>query len=161
VLFQQFYYTASFRQHALKVQSAQSSTNRKDSITACLFLSSKLLETPSNPQNIVNVLLTVLENPLPGLFTQAAQVHQDALFTTEMNILKTLGFQVQVKLPYSLAINYLQILELSRHDDVPQRVWNYCNDMYFTSPLVMLMADYGQSRCVYILRLRWHVQLYS
>ena len=46
-----------------------------------------------------------------------------------MHILQKLGFQVEVKLPYSLAINYLQILGLSRIDDVPQRVWNYCNDM--------------------------------
>ena len=57
-------------------------------------------------------------------------MHQDALFTAEMHILKNLGFQVEVALPYSLAINYLQILDLSRHDEVPQRVWNYCNDMY-------------------------------
>lgn len=102
----------------------------KDTVTASIFLSSKLLETPSNPQNIVNVLLTITEEPLPGLFTQAAQIHQDALFEAEMHILKNLGFQVEVALPYSLVINYLQILDLSRHEDIPQRVWNYCNDMY-------------------------------
>jgi len=47
-----------------------------------------------------------------------------------MQILKKLGFQVQVNLPYSLAINYLQVLDQSQHPDVPQRVWNYCNDLY-------------------------------
>ena len=76
------------------------------------------------------VLLTVLEEPLPGLFTQEAQLHQDALFAAEMHILKKLGFHVEISLWYSLAINYLQILELSRQADVSQRVWNYCNDMY-------------------------------
>ena len=99
-------------------------------MTASLFLASKLLETHSNPQNIVWVLLTILEQPLPGLFTQAAQEHQDALHAAEMHILKKLGFEVEVKLWYSLSINYLQILGLSQHDEVSQRVWNYCNDMY-------------------------------
>lgn len=102
----------------------------QDTITASLFLASKLLETPSNPQNIINVLLNLLNHPLPGLFTQPAQAHQDALFATEMHILKSLGFQVEIKLPYSLAINYLQILGLSNEEEIPQRVWNYCNDMY-------------------------------
>jgi hypothetical protein len=92
-------------------------------------LASKLLETPSNPQNIINVLLNLLNHPLPGLFTEPAQAHQDALFATEMHILKSLGFHVEIKLPYSLAINYLQILGLSNDEEVPERVWNYCNDM--------------------------------
>ena len=109
----------------------------KDTVTASIFLASKLLETPCNPQNIVNVLLTILEEPLPGLFTQAAQAHQDAMFTTEAHILKNLGFQVEVKLWYSLAINYLQILDLSRHEEVPQKVWTYCNDMYFSSVIYL------------------------
>lgn len=54
----------------------------------------------------------------------------DALYVTEMHILTNLGFRVETKLPYSLAINYLQILGLSSDDRVAQRVWNYCNDMY-------------------------------
>lgn len=76
------------------------------------------------------VLLSILGEPLPGLFTQAAQIHQDALFTTEMNILKYLGFNVEIKLPYSLAINYLQVLNLTNQSDVSQKAWNYCNDLY-------------------------------
>jgi len=100
-------------------------------VTASLFLASKLLETPANPLNIIYVFLTLLEQPLPGLFTQLAQSQQEALFAAEIHILKKLGFQVEVKLWYSLAINYIQILDLSRDDDVPQRVWNYCNDLYY------------------------------
>jgi len=159
VLFQQFYYVTSFRQHALKVPDpifnfcARYSCSQ-DSVTASIFLASKLLETPSNPQNIVNVLLTVIQEPLPGLFTQDAQVHLDALFAAEMHILKNLGFHVEVKLPYTLAINYLQILGLSRDEQVAQRVWNYCNDMYSSRFLYGHLADwivYAQSWCVCIL----------
>ena len=99
---------------------------------ASLFLACKLLETQRNVQNIIWVLLTVLDEPLPGLFTQETQLHQDGIFTTEMHILKKLAFKVQVNMWHSLAINYLQILELSlKNNNVSQRVWNYCNDMYF------------------------------
>lgn len=123
-------------------------------MTASVSLASKLLETTSNPQNIVNVLLTVLEEPLPGLFTQEAQVHLNALYAAEMHILKSLGFHVEIKLPYSLAINYLQILGLSGEEELSQHVWNYCNDMYLPD-LSMQVADrivYGQSWCVCIHR---------
>jgi hypothetical protein len=58
----------------------------------------------------------------------------DALYVAEMHILTKLGFRVETKLPYSLAINYLQILALSGDDRVAQRVWNYCNDMYVSNP---------------------------
>jgi hypothetical protein len=74
--------------------------------------------------------LTVLDEPLPGLFTQDAQIHLDALYVAEMQILTNLGFRVETKLPYSLTINYLQILGLSGDDRVAQRAWNYCNDLY-------------------------------
>lgn len=110
------------------------SADVEDTVGASLFLASKLLETQCNPQNIVWVLLTVLKEPLPGLFTQDAQVHQDALYAAEMHILKKLGFQVEVSLWYSLAINYLQILDLSREEEVSQRVWSYCNDLYVSQP---------------------------
>jgi cyclin L len=72
-----------------------------------------------------------LEQPWPGLFTQPTQTQQRAFFTGEMHILKKLGFQVEVMLWYSLAVNYIQILDLINHNDVPQRVWNYCNDLYY------------------------------
>ena len=111
---------------------ARTENDDQDTVTASTFLASKLLETPSNPQNIVNVLLTVLDEPLPGLFTQEAQVHMDALYVAEMHILTNLGFRVEVKLPYSLAINYIQILGLSSDEQVTQRMWNYCSDLYLS-----------------------------
>lgn len=114
-------------------------------MTGSIFLASKLLETPCNPQNIINVFLTILEEPLPGLFTQAAQGHQDAMFAAESHILKNLGFRVEVKLWYSLAINYLQILDLGRHQKIPQQVWNYCNDMYGLSTEDLMQATYYAS----------------
>lgn len=42
------------------------------------------------------------------------------LFETEQRILKTLGFQVQVNLPYTLCITYMQALDVFTHPRVSE-----------------------------------------
>lgn len=54
---------------------------------------------------------------------------KDALVIAEMQILKRLGFQTQVGLPYGHLINYLQVLELTGREEVVQRAWGYVNDL--------------------------------
>lgn len=53
---------------------------------------------------------------------------KNALAIAEMQILKRLGFNVHVQLPYGLMINYLQALNLTEHDKIPNRAWSYLND---------------------------------
>lgn len=55
---------------------------------------------------------------------------KDALVIAEMQILKRLGFQTQVGLPYGHLINYLKVLDLSERSDVVKRCWDYVNDLY-------------------------------
>lgn len=43
-----------------------------------------------------------------------------ALFEAEQSILKTLGFQVQVNLPYTLCITYMQALDIFTHPRVSE-----------------------------------------
>ncbi|KAM3582489.1 hypothetical protein VKS41_005135 [Umbelopsis sp. WA50703] len=50
------------------------------------------------------------------------------LVVGEMQILKHLAFDVNVQLPYSLMVNYLRILGLEDHADVPNKAWGYLND---------------------------------
>jgi hypothetical protein len=46
-----------------------------------------------------------------------------------MQILKRLGFQVQVNLPYATMVNYLQLLGLTKSGlGVAQRAWSILND---------------------------------
>ena len=61
-------------------------------------------------------------------FSQTFYDLKDALVVGEMQILKRLGFNVRVQLPYGTMINYLQVLGLADHDEVPQSCWNYLND---------------------------------
>lgn len=56
---------------------------------------------------------------------------KDALVIAEMQILKRLGFQVQVNLPYATMVNYLQMLGLTDPNlGVAQRAWSILNDAY-------------------------------
>jgi hypothetical protein len=50
------------------------------------------------------------------------------LVVAEMQILKHLAFDVSVQLPYGLMVNYLRILGLEDHPDVPNKAWGYLND---------------------------------
>jgi len=61
-------------------------------------------------------------------FSQTFYDLKDALVVGEMQILKRLGFNVRVQLPYGTMINYLQVLGLAGHDEVPQSCWDYLND---------------------------------
>lgn len=64
-------------------------------------------------------------------FAQSFYDAKDALVIAEMQILKRLGFNVQVNLPYATMVNYLQLLGLTNSEEYPgvaQRAWGYLND---------------------------------
>jgi hypothetical protein len=62
-------------------------------------------------------------------FSQSFYDTKDALVISEMQILKRLGFQVQVNLPYATMVNYLQLLGLTKSDlGIAQRAWSILND---------------------------------
>ncbi len=53
---------------------------------------------------------------------------KDALVVAEMQILKRLGFNVHVVLPYGTLVNYLRVLGLTSREEVCTRAWGYLND---------------------------------
>jgi len=61
------------------------------------------------------------------------------LVVAEMQILKRLGFNVHVVLPYGTLINYLRVLGLTNREDVCTQAWGYLNDALQT-PVYALYA---------------------
>ena len=53
---------------------------------------------------------------------------KDALVVAEMQILKRLGFNVHIVLPYGTLINYLRLLGLTNHKEACAKAWGYLND---------------------------------
>ncbi|SJX63427.1 uncharacterized protein SRS1_11089 [Sporisorium reilianum f. sp. reilianum] len=88
-----------------------------------LLLSTKLQETQISLRHLVNayhyVDFHVNKRPRSSSYTPLAYDAselisiRDALVVSEMQVLKRLGFQVHVTLPYALLVNYLQVLGLT------------------------------------------------
>lgn len=64
---------------------------------------------------------------------------KEALVVAEMQILKRLGFNVNVVLPYGTLVNYLRVLGLTSREDACTRAWGYLNDALQT-PVYALYA---------------------
>ena len=115
-----------------------------------LYLASKLQECPVRMRDLINVYDILIQrtahkrkalasrDPHPpelkyvpmSYFGNTFYDLKDALVVSEMQILKRLGFNVNVVLPYGTLVNYLRLLGLTGRDDVCQRAWGYLNDAY-------------------------------
>ena len=117
-----------------------------------LYLASKLEECPVRMRDLINVYDLLLQraahqrkaiassnDDVPAVipefkyhpmsyFAQAFYDLKDALVVAEMQILKRLGFNVLVTLPYGTLVNYLRVLNLISREDVSQKAWGYLND---------------------------------
>jgi hypothetical protein len=101
---------------------------------AALYLSSKTEESLVRISHLTLVYHHLIQKarhingtPLDAFSQQAYDMKND-LVVAEMQILKHLAFDVSVQLPYGLMVNYLRILGLEDHPDVPNKAWGYLND---------------------------------
>lgn len=112
-----------------------------------LYLASKLEECPLRMRDLINVYDLLLQRAAhslahppssepPSTFKYAPMSYfgstfydlKDALVVAEMQILKRLGFNVHVVLPYGTLVNYLRVLGLTNREDACARAWGYLND---------------------------------
>lgn len=108
-----------------------------------LYLASKLEECPLRMRDLINVYDLLLQRATHSLesnptkeFKYAPMSYfgttfydlKDALVVAEMQILKRLGFNVHVVLPYGTLVNYLRVLGLTSREDACTRAWGYLND---------------------------------
>lgn len=105
---------------------------------ACLYLATKLTETPTKPRAIINatsyILHTPTSSPLSPREKEDAHVTEAQYFEQrgemirmEAELLKVQGFQTHVALPYGLIVNYLRTLECL-DKVVCRRAWELVND---------------------------------
>ena len=60
---------------------------------------------------------------------------KDAIVISEMQILKRLGFNVQVQLPYASMVSYCQMLGMVEKEGVVDKAWGFLNDRFVSCPL--------------------------
>jgi hypothetical protein len=110
-----------------------------------LYLASKLEEYPIRIRDLINVYDLLLQRAQHVLkhgsrseFHYASMSYfgntfydlKDAVVVAEMQLLKRLGFNVHVTLPYGTLVNYLRVLGLSDQEIVCSKAWGYLNDAY-------------------------------
>lgn len=153
ILFQRFWYVSSMRQF-----------NLLDIAMGSLFLASKIGETPARLRDILLVFdymkqraqyIAQMPDHEPtkgntpassnepgfayrpsGYYSDAYYDAKDALVVAEMQLLKRLGFDIEVNLPHALMINYMQLLGIAHKSlemtsgskTAAQVAWNYLND---------------------------------
>ncbi|KAF9430222.1 hypothetical protein BGZ94_007842 [Podila epigama] len=123
ILFQRFFYLASLRKFAVR-----------DISMGSIFLAAKVEECPCRLTDLINVVDHLCKRfqrkPLDHLvlYSEAYYELKNAVVIAEMQILKKLGFNVHVQLPYAIMVNYLKVLELTEHPTIPQRAWSLLND---------------------------------
>jgi hypothetical protein len=123
-----------------------------------LYLSSKLEECPVRMRDLINVYDLLLQRAAhtvasvsfthsPPEFKYAPMSYfgntfydlREALVVSEMQILKRLGFDVQVVLPYGTLVNYMRLLGLTSRNEAMSMAWGYLNDALQT-PVYALYA---------------------
>ena len=119
-----------------------------------LYLASKLEECPLRMRDLINIYDFLLQRTAYQLSFASTGVSEsefryspmsyfsstfydlkDALVVAEMQILKRLGFNVHVVLPYGTLVNYLRVLGLINQEDACTRAWGYLNDAYVQESL--------------------------
>ena len=145
ILFQRFWYAASMRDFSVA-----------DVAMGALYLASKLAECPVRIRDLLNVFHVLLHRagvaigkdgknsvkeggavdgqgnmagwaPM-GYFASSFYDLKDALVVAEMQLLKRLGFNTHVVLPYNTLVNYLRVLGLTARPDACSKAWGYLND---------------------------------
>jgi cyclin L len=130
-----------------------------------LYLSSKLEEFPVRMRDLINVYDLLLQHAAhnaasmssshpPREFKYTPMSYfgstfydlKEALVVSEMQILKRLGFDVQVLLPYGTLVNYMRLLGLTSRNEAVSMAWGYLNDACVLTthqlvPLLRLIAN--------------------
>ncbi|KAF2176629.1 hypothetical protein K469DRAFT_678421 [Zopfia rhizophila CBS 207.26] len=122
-----------------------------------LYLMAKLSAYPKSPRSIINVFAYL--DSFPSTFIDAEklrskdaeayfmsegpyQARRAILLRMESQILKTLGFQLHVSLPYTLCITYLQTLDVftthARASDLAKRAFAHLNTALLSPQLLYL-----------------------
>jgi predicted component of viral defense system (DUF524 family) len=121
VLFHRFYCKKSFTRF-----------NVKDVAASCVWLASKLEESPKEISVVLQVLWRMerRRNNLPieilDLNSQKYFEMRTALIRTERHLLKEMGFICHVEHPHKFIMSYLKALEAPV--ELMQEAWNLAND---------------------------------
>ncbi|KAJ6488605.1 cyclin-like protein [Mycena vitilis] len=165
ILFHRFWFVTSMKQFGIG-----------DIGMGALYLASKLEECPMRMRDLINVYDLLLQRATHSLGPKAQAEFKyapmsyfgstfydlkDALVVSEMQILKRLGFNVHVVLPYGTLINYLRVLGLTSQEEACTRAWGYLNDALQTPVYALYPVPTIVSAAILLTTRHLHIPLPS
>lgn len=132
----------------------------------CLLLSSKLTENIRRVRDIVNVVFYLHNtNPIPSqqisksIYEKSkmpimdyigAEYYEwrDKATFAEAVILREIGFQLEVNLPYALLINYAKLLDIIQIGPLMSKALGYLNDGFRTPANILFQPTVIACACV-------------
>ncbi|XP_055339411.1 cyclin-L1-like [Paramacrobiotus metropolitanus] len=144
VLYQRFYYAKSFIKNDYLTMGM-----------ACVYLSSKVEESPRRLRDIINVFThirqTLCGEPIEPVLVIESYVNlKNQVIKCERRLLKELGFCVHVKHPHKLIVMYLQLLDMDKNAVFVQKAWNYMNDSLRTDLFVRYSPEAVACGCIFL-----------
>ncbi|KAJ3997510.1 cyclin-like protein [Lentinula boryana] len=157
ILFQRFWYVSSMKTFGIG-----------DVGMGALYLASKLEECPLRTRDLINVydllqqraahFISLKVDSNNSEFKYAPMSYfgntfydiKDVIVVHEMQLLKRLGFNVQVVLPYGTLINYLRLLGLMAREEACTRAWGYLNDALQTPVYVIYQVPTIVCAAIYL-----------
>jgi hypothetical protein len=123
VLFHSFFAQHSFKEYGVF-----------DTAMGAVLLAAKLEESPRRCRQVIHVFHAIkfIHRPdVPFFFDYSSIIYTDyreRITNSEMLILRSLGFRMEIMHPYGLIVNYLKCLDLTSNASICQAAWNYLND---------------------------------
>lgn len=122
---------------------------------ASIFLAGKLEECMKSMRSVLSVYCCIKYRqlmaesgqtsmePSPVLDMSTMFFHQlrQAVLAAEKLLLERLGFNTCVELPHKFLLNYLNVLQLAKNEEMVQMAWNYANDCMRTVACVRFAPE--------------------
>jgi len=115
--------------------------------TTCLFLASKVEETPKKLKDVVIETFKIQNTPKPPPEPDSQEFKdlKERILVSERVLLQTLGFDLTVEHPYRPLLAYVKSIQGTR--DLAQVAWNFINDSLRTT-ICLQAAVQGCLGCV-------------
>ncbi|KAJ7005921.1 cyclin-T1-3-like [Populus alba x Populus x berolinensis] len=139
--------------HRFYMRQSHAKNDWKTMASASMFLACKLEETPRLLRDVVVVAYELMHKRDPSASHRIRQIgfcssQKELLVTGERLLLATIGFDLDVQLPYKPLVNALKKLNI--YPDLAKVAWNFVNDWLCTTLCLQYKPHYIAAGSMYL-----------
>ncbi|KAF9686794.1 hypothetical protein SADUNF_Sadunf02G0026900 [Salix dunnii] len=139
--------------HRFYMRQSHAKNDWKTMASASMFLACKLEETPRLLRDVVVVAYELMHKKDPSASHRIRQIRfcssqKELLVTGERLLLATIGFDLDVQLPYKPLVHALK--KLNMYPDLAKVAWNFVNDWLCTTLCLQYKPHYIAAGSMYL-----------